>query len=110
MIDSGPQLPVHLTPFIGRERELDDLVRLLGSARLLTLTGAGGSGKSRLAREAVARLADAGPPRRVVWTDLSSITQPELVPQQVASALGLPERADASARQQIAAALGDGRF
>ena len=47
-------LPVHLTRFIGREAEMAELVRLLTTTRLLTLTGAGGSGKTRLAREAIA--------------------------------------------------------
>ena len=48
-------LPVHLTGFIGRDRELSELHALLPAARLLTLTGAGGSGKTRLAREFAAR-------------------------------------------------------
>ena len=51
------ELPVHLTRFIGRERELSEIARLLGTTRLLTLTGAGGSGKTRLAREAAAQAA-----------------------------------------------------
>ena len=46
-------LPVELTTFIGRERELAELRRLLGSTRMLTLTGGGGSGKTRLAAELV---------------------------------------------------------
>lgn len=44
-------LPLPLTRFIGRERELDDVRRLLGTTRLLTLTGAGGAGKTRMAVE-----------------------------------------------------------
>ena len=53
----APELPVYLTPFVGRGRELEELSRLIPSARLLTLTGAGGSGKTRLASEAVLRVA-----------------------------------------------------
>ena len=50
--DAIGYLPSPLTSFIGRERELVDVERLMGHARLLTLTGAGGSGKTRLALEA----------------------------------------------------------
>ena len=53
-------LPTPLTSFIGRERELVDVERLIGRARLLTLTGAGGSGKTRLAVEGA---------RRARWSD-----------------------------------------
>src|SRR5437763_1728572 len=74
-------LPVHLTRFIGRDRELEDLARLVGEARLLTLTGAGGSGKTRLAREAASNAA--GSFRRVCWVDLAPLADPALVAQQV---------------------------
>src|SRR5688572_21783278 len=62
---SIPELPVHLTRFVGRGRELDDLEGLVGAARLVTLTGAGGSGKTRLARETALRLAGAF--QRTAW-------------------------------------------
>ena len=67
-------LPVHLTRFIGRGHELTELARLIGSTRLLTLTGAGGSGKTRLAREVAAsesvRLHEAhGDRSRLLLTD-----------------------------------------
>ena len=48
---SAVELPIHLTRFVGRDAELNELARLLSGTRLLTLTGAGGSGKTRLARE-----------------------------------------------------------
>jgi hypothetical protein len=50
-------LPIQPTPFVGRERELGEVVELLGGHRLVTLTGAGGSGKTRLALHALAELA-----------------------------------------------------
>jgi predicted ATPase len=88
MAESVSELPVHLTHFIGRDRELDELARLLASARFVTLTGAGGSGKSRLAREA----ALAAGPRigRIVWTDLAPLGDAGLLAPQVAAALRIP--------------------
>src|SRR6185436_11721879 len=83
-------LPVQLTRFIGRGRELDDLARLVGSTRLLTLTGAGGSGKTRLGSEAAIRAAAAF--SRLVWVDFGGLEDPALVPQQVAAAFKAPER------------------
>jgi len=76
--------------FIGRERELGTVTALLTDARLLTLTGAGGCGKTRLALEAAARVRDAYPDGvRVV--ELASLADPALVPQAVAVALGVRE-------------------
>src|SRR4029079_6099664 len=93
------ELPVHLTHFVGRDQELNDLTRLVPSARLLTLTGAGGSGKTRLAREAALRVAaEYG---RVGWVDLASICDADLVPQEIGRALHIPERTDASPRDVV---------
>src|SRR3954467_3392405 len=83
-------LPVHLTEFIGRERELAELGRLARTARLLTLTGAGGSGKTRLARELAMRGAAAF--ARIGWVDLAPIANGGLVAQQVATALHIHDR------------------
>lgn len=82
-------LPVPLSSFIGRERELEELERLLPETRLLTVTGVGGVGKTRLAIEAAAQAA----PRveRVCFVDLSGVRETALVPQAVAEALGIPE-------------------
>jgi predicted ATPase/DNA-binding SARP family transcriptional activator len=88
------ELPVHLTRFIGRDRELDDLTRLLSSARLFTLTGAGGSGKTRLARELAARVSESF--ARIDWIDLSTVTDGLLLGEQVASAMGLQEHPENS--------------
>src|SRR5262249_7006569 len=75
-------LPAQLTSLVGREQDLAMLGKLLGEARLVTLTGAGGAGKTRLAVEfaagVVERFADG------VWlADLASITSPGLVAAQV---------------------------
>ena len=81
-------LPVQLTSFIGREREIAEIKRLLGTTRLLTLTGSGGSGKTRLALEAAADVLDAFPDG--IWvTELASVTDPALVPRVVAAAVGV---------------------
>jgi predicted ATPase/DNA-binding SARP family transcriptional activator len=83
-------LPAQLTSFVGRERELAELERVLAEVRLLTLTGVGGVGKTRLALELAARVVEEFP--GPVWfVDLSGIADPALVPQQVAEVLGLRE-------------------
>jgi len=84
------ELPVHLTRFIGRGHELDVLGRLIGTTRLLTLTGAGGSGKTRLAREVAA--AHAGRYARVGWVDLAPLADASLIAQEVATSLHIPDR------------------
>ena len=81
-------LPLQLTSFIGRERELVDVKRLLSTSRLVTLTGPGGCGKTRLALQ-VASLPDAAYADGVWLVDLASLQEPTLVPQLAAQALGL---------------------
>jgi len=80
-------LPVQPTPFVGRDRELDELVSLLrGSTRLLTLTGAGGSGKTRLALHVAAELGDAFVDG--VWfVPLAPLSEAELVSPTIARVL-----------------------
>jgi predicted ATPase/class 3 adenylate cyclase len=82
-------LPVPATPFLGREAELADLERLLtdGGARVLTLTGPGGTGKTRLALQAAASAADAFP-GGVWWVPLAPLRDHALVVTSVAAALG----------------------
>jgi predicted ATPase/DNA-binding CsgD family transcriptional regulator len=89
-LETGPRgnVPLELTSFIGRERELAEIERLLGQARLLTLVGAGGSGKTRLALRAAARHQVA---HGVWWVHLASLSDPELVARRIASALGVAE-------------------
>jgi predicted ATPase/DNA-binding SARP family transcriptional activator len=83
-------LPVELTSFIGRECELEEVNRLLRSRRLVTLTGAGGSGKTRLAlRVAADVLGDY--PAGVWLVELAPLADPGLVPRAVGAALGIRE-------------------
>jgi predicted ATPase/DNA-binding CsgD family transcriptional regulator len=85
---ASSNLPVQLTSFIGRQRELAEIERLLATSRLVTLTGAGGCGKTRLAIQLAntvsGRFADG------VWlADLAPLREPELVPQLAVQAVGL---------------------
>jgi len=77
-------LPLALTSFVGREREMAEVEKLLVESRLLTLTGPGDSGKTRLALSVASRLAgrfeDGG-----CGAELAQLSDPDLVPQAVAS-------------------------
>jgi predicted ATPase/DNA-binding SARP family transcriptional activator/DNA-binding CsgD family transcriptional regulator len=84
-------LPASSTSFVGREREIAEARRMLSMTRLLTLTGAGGSGKTRLAVEAARGLAGAYPDG--VWmAEVAPLSEPGLVPQALAHALGIREQ------------------
>src|SRR2546430_13880274 len=89
--------PVQLTTFIGREREIAAVDDLLQSTRLVTLTGVGGAGKTRLAAEVAARVT----PRfeASAWVDLASLSDPALVAELVAATLGYREEAGPAAGQ-----------
>jgi predicted ATPase len=87
-----PNLPSQLTSFIGRERELADIQRLLATTRILTLVGAGGIGKTRLAIPAAAHLGTSA--ERVWFIDLAAFSDPALVTQAVASAFDVREQPD----------------
>ena len=82
-------LPVPATPFLGRERELEEVVELLAAddARLLTLTGPGGTGKTRLALQAAGLASDAYPDG-VWWIPLAPLRDPALVLATAAQLLG----------------------
>ncbi|MGA9489669.1 MAG: LuxR C-terminal-related transcriptional regulator [Mycobacterium sp.] len=88
------RLPAQLTNFVGRDAQIQDVRHILADNRLVTLTGAGGVGKTRLAVQVAAGMA--GEVSRFsdgVWyVDLAPITDPELVPLTVACALGLPDQ------------------
>src|SRR5262245_38512469 len=85
-------LPLQLTSFVGRERELAELAELLGPARLVTLTGTGGCGKTRLALPAAADLLDRYP-EGAWFVDLAALSDEQLVARAVLTALGLQEAA-----------------
>jgi predicted ATPase len=82
-------LPVQPTPFVGREKELGEVFALLRdpATRLLTLTGAGGSGKTRLALQAAAAVVD-GFPAGVWWIPLQAVREPDRVAAEMRSAVG----------------------
>src|SRR6202163_446571 len=84
-------LPVQLTSFVGRDAQLTQLRELLAQNRVVTLTGAGGVGKTRLAVQVAAAMApEFGD--GVWYVDLAPITDPELVGVTVARAMGLPDQ------------------
>jgi predicted ATPase/class 3 adenylate cyclase/DNA-binding CsgD family transcriptional regulator len=88
---ASTRLPVQLTSFVGRDAQLTQLAELLADNRVVTLTGAGGAGKTRLAVQVAAAMApEFGD--GVWYVDLAPITHPELVPVTVARALGLPDQ------------------
>jgi predicted ATPase/DNA-binding XRE family transcriptional regulator len=87
----GHNLPIQLTSFVGRERELAELAPLLLKTRLLTLTGAGGTGKTRLALRLAAEALD-GFADGVWLVELAPLADPELVLQTVARVLGALEQ------------------
>jgi predicted ATPase/class 3 adenylate cyclase len=80
-------LPVPATPFLGRERELGEVRDLLSEVRLLTLTGPGGTGKTRLGLQAAAAAAERYP-QGVWWVPLAPLRDPELVLEAAGQALG----------------------
>ncbi len=83
-------VPAPLTSFIGREAEQRELKELLEKTRLLTLTGAGGCGKTRLAIQVATELANANRFKNGVWwVELASLADPGLVPQTVAKVFDL---------------------
>jgi predicted ATPase len=82
------RIPVPLTSFIGREAEIAEITRLVSTTRLLTLTGAGGCGKTRLALRVAADLVEATPDG-VAFVELASLADPALLAQTVAVALGV---------------------
>ena len=99
-------LPVQLTSFVGRDSELTQVRELLTENRLLTLTGAGGAGKTRLAIQLAAQLtgefADG-----ISYVDLAPITDPDLVPITVARSLGLPDQPGRSTMDTITRFVAD---
>ena len=102
-------LPVPATSFLGREHEIDDVVRRLvhHDTQLLTLTGPGGVGKTRLVLQAAAAAADHFLDG-LTWVLLATVSEPSLVLEQVVRALGLADQPGFTYREQLGEAL-DGK-
>jgi hypothetical protein len=88
-------LPTSLNPLIGRIAELEEVRNLVVDSRLVTLTGAGGSGKTRLALQVAAELLD-GSGEGVWFVELAPVTEPDQVPSTVIGAMQLRQEVDAS--------------
>lgn len=101
-------LPAQLTTFVGRQREKAEIKRLLAAARLVTLTGTGGAGKSRLAIESAREMIDLFPDG--VWlAELGPLADPALVPQVVAAAAGLQDHSERPVLDALAVHLRERR-
>lgn len=101
-LDAHPNnLPTQLTTFIGRQDELDEARRLLETTRLLTLTGPGGTGKTRLSLQLATTVAE-GFPDGVFFVPLEPIRDPMLVAPRIASAVGVVEGGARPAAELIA--------
>jgi predicted ATPase/DNA-binding SARP family transcriptional activator len=94
-----PPLPTQLTSFVGRERELLEVLQLLERSRLLTLTGPGGSGKTRLALAAAGRV---DPADGVWFVELGSIFDPTLVAEATATVIGIRVPSRRTAAEAVA--------
>jgi predicted ATPase len=103
-IRSLVDLPHPFGPLIGRESELAEILNLLAAARLLTLTGTGGSGKTRLAAQVAAERQSTFPDG-VRWVDLSAVADPDLVPYVVTERCGIVDRRGAPAFDALVTAL-----
>jgi predicted ATPase/DNA-binding CsgD family transcriptional regulator len=101
-------LPTHLTSFVGRADELATVERLARGERLVTLTGMGGAGKTRLAAQAAAELADHWPDG-VWWVDLGPVTDPALVAELTASTIGVMVEPIGGSRRALTLQLRDRR-
>src|SRR6202042_2650588 len=103
------QLPAQTTEFVGRTTELRQIDGLLRDARLITLVGPGGVGKTRIvlraAEAAAGRYADG-----ICLVELSALSAPELLPHTIARRLGLAEQSLASQRDALLAHLSDRRL
>ncbi len=97
----GHRLPAFWSSFVGRTGEIEEVAGLLASARLVTLTGAGGIGKTRLAVEVAERVA----PGRAFFVDLAPLHDAALVEQAVASAFALGELRDRRLAEALASEL-----
>ncbi|OPE46167.1 LuxR family transcriptional regulator, partial [Mycobacterium intermedium] len=99
-------LPTQLTIFVGRQSEMTEVCQLVTDNRLVTLTGAGGAGKTRLAIEVASRLTtEFGD--GIWYVDLAPITNPAVAPVTVARTLGLPDQPGRSAMEVLMSFFGE---
>jgi predicted ATPase len=106
---SAERLPVRLAPLVGRQRELSDVLAALSDCRLLTLTGPGGTGKTTLALAAAGaagELYSAG----VCWVELAPVDDSQIVGQEVASRIGVPDRPGVDPARAVAEHIADRQF
>ena len=109
-LDARPNnLPTQLTTFVGRDAELEAAARLLSQTRLLTLTGPGGTGKTRLSLQLAARSSDDFPDG-VFFVPLEPIRDPMLVAPRIAMALGVVESSGRPIQESLAEWLRDKRL
>ena len=104
--DLPNNLPTSLSTFVGREAELTEVLNLVTASRLVTLTGAGGSGKTRLALQTAAELLD-GSGEGVWLVELAPVNDPDLVPVTMINALQLRQVADLTALDSLVRSLHD---
>ena len=103
---TSTNLPVQLTSFVGRDRELKEAARLLQGTRLLTITGTGGAGKTRMAIQLGAELLDDFP-AGVRMVELAPLVDPDRIPDELAKVLGVELEPDRQAIDTIAGSIGD---
>ena len=107
-VPAGTNLPTELSTFVGRSADLDRVQRMLGSARLLSLTGAGGCGKTRLSRQLGRRVLPAFP-EGVWWVELAPLADPGLVADQVCRAVGFATSTETPLVEGLSEYLRDSR-
>ena len=107
-LDARPNnLPTQLTTFVGRERELAEAIDLFRTTRLLSFTGPGGTGKTRLSLQIAAAAADDFP-NGVWYVALDAVRDPALVVPTIARTLGLADSQSQTAIERLAAEIGKG--
>jgi predicted ATPase/class 3 adenylate cyclase len=108
-LETPTNLPGQVTDFIGRKQEVVEVARLVRQSRLLTLTGPGGTGKTRLALQVASELRGEFT-GGVFFADLSPLTDPALIPTTIAASLGVREQPDRPVLASLQAHLRDLRL
>jgi predicted ATPase/class 3 adenylate cyclase/DNA-binding CsgD family transcriptional regulator len=106
---AAQRLPLQPTSFVGRQAEINDVRQILAENQLITLTGAGGVGKTRLAVQIATEVANEYG-EGIWYVDLAPITNPDVVPGAVMRALGLPDQPERSPMDALLGFIGDRRM